>query len=77
MVDLERFNGDDVRMCLTTMRAASLRQAASDLGVSRPTADGRLTALEVRLGLNLFDRRPEGLPATAEAVELMGVAEDA
>jgi len=77
MLDAEQLNWDDVRIFLATLRASSLRQAASDLGVSRPTASRRLSALEERLGLTLFDRRPDGLHATSEAVALVGVAEAA
>ena len=76
MVEFEQLNWDDVRIFLAAVRAPSLRQAASDLRVSRPTAARRLTALEERLELRLFERRPDGLYATAEAVALVPVAED-
>jgi DNA-binding transcriptional LysR family regulator len=74
---IDGFDWDDVRVFLATLRAGSLRQAASDLGVSRPTAARHLDALEKRLGLQLFERRPDGLHATAEAVELVAVSEEA
>jgi DNA-binding transcriptional LysR family regulator len=67
---------DDVRVFLAMMRAASLRRAAQDLGISRPTAGRHLDALEERLGMKLFDRRPDGLHATAEAGELVAAAEE-
>jgi len=76
MVEFEKLNWDDVRIFLATMRAASLRQAAQDLGVSRPTASRRLDALEERLGLKLFERRPDGLHATPAGVGLVDTAED-
>ncbi|MEL6343449.1 MAG: LysR family transcriptional regulator [Myxococcota bacterium] len=67
---------DDVRIFLATLRAPSLRQAADDLGVSHPTASRRVRALEERLGLQLFERRSDGLHPTAEAVELAAAAEE-
>jgi len=71
----EQMNWDDVRIFLATLRAASLRQAAVDLAISRPTASRRLSALEQRMGLKLFERRPDGLHATAEAMALVAPAE--
>jgi len=71
----ETMNWDDIRVFLATMRAPSLRKAAQDLGVSHPTARRRLNALEERLGLQLFDRRTDGLHATAQAVDLLEAAE--
>jgi DNA-binding transcriptional LysR family regulator len=76
-VSAEPLRWDDVRIFLATFRAGSLRAAAADLGVSRPTAARRLTALEGRLGLKLFERRPDGLHATPEAVGLVDAAEQA
>ncbi len=76
MQPTEPFHWDDVRVFLAMMRTASLRRAAVELGVSRPTAGRRLTALEGRLGLKLFDRRADGLHATSEADELLGAAEE-
>ncbi len=70
------FPWDDVRIFLAVVRAASLRQAAVDLGVSRPTAGRRLSALEQHMGLKLFERRPDGLHATAEAMALVPAAEE-
>jgi len=71
----QQLNWDDARVFLATMRAPSLRQVAEDLGISHPTASRRLTALEDRLGLKLFDRRPDGLHATPEAAALAPAAE--
>ncbi|MEN0061302.1 MAG: LysR family transcriptional regulator [Myxococcota bacterium] len=67
---------DDVRFFLATLRAPSLRQAAEDLGVSHPTASRRVRALEEGLGLQLFERRADGLHPTAEAMELAAAAEE-
>lgn len=66
---------DDVRLFLAVLRAGSLRSAAGALGVSRPTASRRLTGLEARLGVPLFDRRSDGLHATAAGGALRPRAE--
>ncbi len=68
---------DDVRVFLAVMRSQSLREAADHLQVSHPTVRRRLDALEARLALRLFDRRPDGLQATPHALELLPAAEDA
>lgn len=66
---------DLVRTFLAVMRASSLRQAADHLGVSHPTIARRLEAFESQLGLQLFDRRTDGLHATPQAVKLVPLAE--
>ena len=73
---LHQLNWDDVRFFLAIMRSTSLREAADELGVSRPTVGRRLSGLEAQLGLKLFQRRPDGLHATAEAAELVDGAEE-
>jgi len=71
------FDWDDVRVFLAVLRAASVRKAASALGVSRPTVARHVAALEQRLGLELFERRPDGLHATTAATALLPSAEAA
>ena len=66
---------DHVRIFLATLRAKSLRRAAEQLGLSHPTARRHLNAFEKQLGLTLFDRRSDGLHATAEAAQLKVAAE--
>ena len=75
-MDVSGLDWDNVRVFLGVLRASSLRQAAEDLGVSHPTVRRRLDALEETLGLQLFDRRPDGLHATPAAIELQALAED-
>jgi len=72
----DELNWDDMRLFLATMRASSLRHVAESMGISRPTAGRHLSALEARLGVKLFDRRPDGLHATPEAMSLVGAAEE-
>ncbi|MEM6995018.1 MAG: LysR family transcriptional regulator [Myxococcota bacterium] len=66
---------DDIRLFLVVLRAGSFRAAARDLQVSRPTAARRLAELERRLGVALFERRPDGLHMTAAASSLRTRAE--
>jgi DNA-binding transcriptional LysR family regulator len=66
---------DDVRLFLSVLRAASLRAASQELGLSRPTVARRLTGLEKQFGVVLFDRRSDGLHATAAGVALRPRAE--
>lgn len=75
MVTPDGLDWDDVRLFLCVLRAGSLRAAAGQLGVSRPTAARRLTRLEHKLGVGLFDRRPDGLHRTPAAAALAPRAE--
>ncbi len=51
---------DDLRYALAVARGRTLSAAAERLGVSHTTVSRRLRALEERLGVTLFDVRPEG-----------------
>lgn len=73
----ELLNWDDVRLFLAVMRASSARKASAELGVSRPTVTRRLTTMETRLGLELFERRADGLHPTQAAIDLMPAVEHA
>ena len=75
MPDIADLDWDHLRVFLATMRAGSLRQAADGLGLSHPTARRRLGALEEQLGLQLFERRRDGLHPTLEATDLRQAAE--
>lgn len=68
-------NWDDARLLLAVLRASSVRKAAVELGVSRPTVARRLEAMEQKLGLRLFDRGSDGLHATPAAEALRPAAE--
>ena len=75
MVKPSELDWDDVRLLLSVLRAGSLRGAARSVGVSRHTAARRLSGLEQRLGVAMFDRRADGVHATAAAVALRPKAE--
>lgn len=76
MVDPSRLQWDHVRVFLAAMRASSMRQAAADVGISRPTAARHLARLEDEIRLPLFERRPDGLHATSAAQRLLPIAEE-
>ena len=66
---------DLLRVFLALMRANALREAAAALGTSHPTVRRKLHTLETQLGVVLFERTQQGLRATAEAAELLALAE--
>ncbi len=76
MASLDELDWDHLRVFLATVRSGSLRGAADALGLSHPTARRRLGALEEQLGLQLFERRRDGLHLTIEASELRLAAEE-
>ncbi len=51
---------DDFRIFLAVVQTGSVNRAASQLGLSQPTASRRLSRLEKRLGTRLFDRDRTG-----------------
>ncbi len=66
---------NDLRYVLAASRHRSLTGAATDLGVRHTTVGRRLRALEERMGVRLFDRRPDGLHATPAGQQMVAVAE--
>lgn len=75
MTRLDELDWDLIRVLLAGLRSSSLRQAAAELGVTHPTARRRLSELEERLGLTLFERSPDGLSPTPQAAHLADAAE--
>ena len=57
-------NWDDLRVVLAVARAGSLSGAARSLRVTHSTVFRRLTAIEKRLGVRLFERFRDGYSAT-------------
>jgi len=66
---------DDLRIFLAAFREGSCAAAGARLGVNQSTISRRVAALEVDLGVRLFDRLPEGLVPTAAAEEIVPRAE--
>jgi len=66
---------DDVRHFLALARTGSVRAAGSLLGVSHSTVARRVEALELRLGVKLFDRHRDGYLLTDAGSEMVAGAE--
>ena len=73
---LANLQWDDVRLFLALCRAATLGDAARQLGVDGSTVSRRLAVLEETLAASLFDRGRHGVAATPAADELLPVAEE-
>lgn len=65
----------DAELFLTLLRMRSLRTASASLGLDVSTVSRKLTALEERLGVHLFDRSRTGVLPTPLALELKEAAE--
>ncbi|WP_137703344.1 LysR family transcriptional regulator [Marimonas lutisalis] len=65
----------DVRVFLAVLRAGSTLAASRQLGMAQPTVARRIDALEHSLGLQLVERDTRGSRPTAEALELLPLAE--
>jgi DNA-binding transcriptional LysR family regulator len=66
---------DDVRFFLGIARESSLSGAARALRVDHATVGRRLTSLEGRLGVRLFNRTPEGFAITSAGQAILSQAE--
>ena len=55
---------NDLRYVLAIVREGTLVGAAAALGVAHSTVGRRLSGLEERLGVRLFDRTPDGFVPT-------------
>jgi DNA-binding transcriptional LysR family regulator len=69
------FDWNDLRYFLAVARAGSTLAAAKALGVSQPTVQRRLTALEDRIGRMLVERHPTGCRLSPLGKELLAHAE--
>ena len=65
---------DDLRYVLAVAEAGTLSGGAKALGVSHPTVHRRLAAIEARIGVLLFERRPDGYSATPAGEEMRELA---
>lgn len=72
---LQMTDWDDIRLFLELAREGSLSAAARRLKVDHSTVARRVTALEKRLDLRLFDRLARGYVLTEEGEALLGTAE--
>ena len=69
------FDWNDLKPFLAVARAGSTLGAAKLLGVSQPTVQRRIAALEKSLGCQLFERYPSGYRLSASGAELCTCAE--
>lgn len=66
---------DDLRYVLAISRDRTLSRAAISLGASHTTVGRRVRALELKLGVRLFDQTPDGFMPTAAGQDIADVAE--
>lgn len=65
---------DDLKIFLACARSLSFRSAAKSLGLTSSTVVRRISALEENLGIQLFDRLPNGVQMTREGARLVSSA---
>lgn len=65
---------DDMQTVLALVRGGNLAAAGNRLGLSYTSVARRIQRAEAALGRPLFERRPEGYRATAEAEEIAAAA---
>jgi DNA-binding transcriptional LysR family regulator len=68
------FDWQDARAFLAVAETGSTLAASRRLGISQTTAARRVAALEAALGLELFERRPQGYRLTAGGEALIPAA---
>jgi len=74
MNTIDEVEWDDLRYFLAVAETGSFNQAAAKIGVSYSTVTRRVSSLEKRLGVRLFDRNRGGHELTAAADEMADVA---
>lgn len=72
---MHSFDWDDIRHFLAVVRAGSATQAATDLGINHTTVYRRISALEERLGKQLFERTNNGWLITPAGERIVAHAE--
>src|ERR1700759_2907191 len=74
--DCTMIEWDDVRYFLAVARGGSVRAAAERLGVNHSTVLRRITQLEERLGVHIFEKLPSGYRLTAAGEEILEFAHE-
>lgn len=69
------FDWDDIRYFLAAAQHGSLSAAARVLAANQPTVGRRISSLENRLGLKLFQRHAQGLTLTEDGERILRAAE--
>lgn len=65
---------NDLRYVLAVARSGSITAAAATLKVSHSTVSRRIGALEKKLGVRLFERRPDGFGPTPPGADFLNEA---
>ncbi len=68
-------NWDDFRLLLAVARSGSASGAGRNLGINQSTVSRRISALEQRVEVRLFEPLPSGLALTAAGEEVLAAAE--
>jgi DNA-binding transcriptional LysR family regulator len=71
---MDRVDWNQLRAFLETVETGSLSAAARKLGQSQPTLSRQVAALELSLGVTLFERVGKAMALTATGQELLGHA---
>ena len=74
--NLNHLSWDDIRIFLVCCKEPSFRRAADKLNVSPSTVVRRIDQLEEALKTRLFDRLPEGVVLTPEALAIKASAQN-
>jgi DNA-binding transcriptional LysR family regulator len=72
---MARFNSDEIRSFLATVRLGGLNKAAVSLGLSQPAVTARIKKLELSLGKLLFERTKNGMRLTNDGEIFLVYAE--
>ncbi len=66
---------DDFRLLLAVAKSGSASGAGRSLGINQSTVSRRISALEQRVEVRLFEPLPSGLALTAAGEEVLAAAE--
>lgn len=70
----EHLRGRHLRLVVAIGESGTLTEAASEIGITQPTATKMLADLERFIGMRLYERRPRGLVVTASGREVLAFA---
>ncbi len=68
---MNNIDWNQLRAFLATAQTGSLSAAARQLGLTQPTLSRQVAAIELRLGVTLFERVGKGLTLTTTGLELL------
>lgn len=74
-MNAQRLDWDDLRIALAVCQTGSLSGAARQLGVNHSTVYRRISQIEDKVGVRLFERLPSGYVMTEAGEEVLAVSE--